>query len=76
MPVSRSRYLPLEKSKGFPAASVTTPPASAKWVDRLARELRNEGQLQSIGLPLTSKTKGLRPIGLTRRAGPTEEIRS
>jgi hypothetical protein len=29
MPVSRSRNLPLEKSKSFPAASVTMPPASA-----------------------------------------------
>lgn len=30
IPVSRSRYLPFEKSRGFPPASLTTPPASAK----------------------------------------------
>lgn len=29
MPVSKSRYFPFEKSSGFPAASVTIPPASA-----------------------------------------------
>jgi len=28
IPLYRSRYFPFEKSKGFPAASVTTPPAS------------------------------------------------
>ena len=30
MPVSRSRYLPFEKSRSFPEASLTTPPASGK----------------------------------------------
>lgn len=35
MPVSRSRYLPFEKSKLFPAASVAIPPASAKYMKEL-----------------------------------------
>lgn len=32
MPSCKSRYLPLEKSKGFPAASETTPPASENYM--------------------------------------------